>query len=347
MNAIRQPVSITDDFLPLNEYFASLQKDAVYVLADENTLTHCIPLLLSEVEFLQTAEIIEIESGEAHKNIETTVKLWEHLTARRASRHTLWVNVGGGVICDLGGFTASTYKRGISFVNIPTTLLAQVDAAIGGKTGIDFLHYKNHIGLFNPAELTYINPLFLNTLPKREVLSGFAEIIKHALIADKHYWNAIRELDFSSFAQWKKIIEHSVNIKLNIVTADPHDNGLRQVLNFGHTIGHALETWFLHTAVPYLHGEAIAQGMIAEAYLSVKNGLLKQAEFEQIAGFIRSMYGECRPFDVVEVLEIMQQDKKAVGNQMRFSLLERIGYAKFGCLVTTENVIEALHRLNN
>ncbi len=347
MNAIRQPVSIADDFAPLNEYFASLQKDAVYILADENILAHCIPLLLNEVDYLQNAEIIEVESGEENKNIEVAVRLWEHLTANRASRNTLWINVGGGVICDLGGFVASTYKRGISFVNIPTTLLAQVDAAIGGKTGIDFLHYKNHIGLFNPAELTYVNPLFLNTLPKREVLSGFAEIIKHALIADRHYWNAIRELNFSSFARWKKIIEHSINIKLNIVAADPHDNGLRQVLNFGHTVGHALETWFLHTAVPYLHGEAIAQGMIAEAYLSVKNGLLNQEEFEEIAGFIRSMYGECRSFDVVEVLEIMQQDKKMNGNQMRFSLLERIGYAKFACPVATEDVVEALHWLNS
>ncbi len=345
MNAIRQPVSIADDFAPLNEYFASLQKDAVYILADENILAHCIPLLLNEVDYLQNAEIIEVESGEENKNIEVAVRLWEHLTANRASRNTLWINVGGGVICDLGGFVASTYKRGISFVNIPTTLLAQVDAAIGGKTGIDFLHYKNHIGLFNPAELTYVNPLFLNTLPKREVLSGFAEIIKHALIADAHYWNAIKELNFSSFEKWQKIIHRSVEIKQQIVVADPYEQGLRKVLNFGHTVGHALETWFLNTANPFLHGEAVAHGMLAEAFLSVKNTGLPVEQFHEIKAFIEHIYGKCKPFDVVEVLEIMQQDKKMKNGKLQFSLLENIGSSRYNCAVPTEDIVEALHFL--
>jgi 3-dehydroquinate synthase len=189
--------------------------------------------------------------------------------------------------------------------------------------------------------------LFLNTLPKREILSGFAEIIKHALIADHHYWNAIRELNFTSFTQWKKIIEHSINLKLNIVASDLKDKGLRQVLNFGHTIGHALESWFWQTNTPYLHGEAIAQGMIAEAYLSVKSCSLPETDFQEITSFLQTIYGKCRPFDVVEVLEIMQQDKKMKNGTLQFALLKHTGYAEHNIAIPLEDVIEALHYLNN
>ncbi|HCQ29904.1 MAG TPA: 3-dehydroquinate synthase [Flavobacteriales bacterium] len=332
-------------FDSLNEFLSSTKKDNIFILADENTLAYCVPLLLKNAELLQGAEIIETESGEHNKNLSLTQNLWEYLTRKKASRNSLWINLGGGVITDLGGFVASTYKRGISFINIPTTLLAQVDASVGDKTGIDFLGYKNQIGVFSQADFTYINPLFLNTLPKRQILSGFAEIIKHALIADKHYWNAIVELDFSSFDMWEKIIRRSVEIKLSIVNADPYEQGLRKVLNFGHTVGHALETWFLNTNTPYLHGEAIAQGIIAEALLSVKNTGLSLEEFELIQAFILSIYGKCRRFDVVEVLEIMQQDKKMKHGKLQFSLLSKIGESTFDCEVPTEDVVESLHYL--
>tara|TARA_Y100001934_G_scaffold262376_1_gene336770 strand:+ start:68 stop:1108 length:1041 start_codon:yes stop_codon:yes gene_type:complete len=345
MNDNQLPISISKYFDSLNEFLSSTKKDNIFILADENTLAYCVPLLLKNAELLQGAEIIETESGEHNKNLSLTQNLWEYLTRKKASRNSLWINLGGGVITDLGGFVASTYKRGISFINIPTTLLAQVDASVGDKTGIDFLGYKNQIGVFSQADFTYINPLFLNTLPKRQILSGFAEIIKHALIADKHYWNAIVELDFSSFDMWEKIIRRSVEIKLSIVNADPYEQGLRKVLNFGHTVGHALETWFLNTNTPYLHGEAIAQGIIAEALLSVKNTGLSLEEFELIQAFILSIYGKCRRFDVVEVLEIMQQDKKMKHGKLQFSLLSKIGESTFDCEVPTEDVVESLHYL--
>ena len=345
MNAEQPPIIISKDFSALNEFLSSYKNDKIYMLADENTMQCCVPVLLENVPQLQRAEIIEVESGEQNKTLETVARLWEFLTREKASRNALWVNVGGGVITDLGGFTASAYKRGISFINIPTTLLAQVDASVGGKTGVDFLGYKNQIGFFSNPVFTHINPLFLNTLPKRQVFSGFAEIIKHALIADKHYWNAVVELDFSSFDKWEKIIRRSVQIKYTIVNTDPYEEGLRKVLNFGHTIGHALETWFLQTSTPYLHGEAVAQGMLAEALLSVKNTGLPVEQFEEIKAFIEHIYGKCKPFDVVEVLEIMQQDKKTKSGKLQFSLLENIGLAVYNCEVPTEDVVEALHFL--
>jgi 3-dehydroquinate synthase len=343
MNKKQSSITVSKDFSPLSEYLHSSVHDAIYILVDENSSAACLPQLVENCEKLQQANIIEIESGEENKNIQTAMQLWEFLTNEKASRNSLWINVGGGVITDLGGFVASAYKRGISFINIPTTLLAQVDASVGGKTGVDFLGYKNQIGFFSLPELTYINPVFLNTLPKRQILSGFAEIIKHALIADKHYWNAITELTFSTFENWEKIINRSVEIKQSIVWADPLEKGQRKILNFGHTIGHALESWFLKSSTPILHGEAIAQGMIAEAYLSVKNNHLTEEEFYQIQQFIVSVYGRCQKFDIVEVLELMQQDKKIINGQLQFSLLNTIGNADYNCQVSTEDVIESLH----
>ncbi|MCC6690576.1 MAG: 3-dehydroquinate synthase, partial [Bacteroidia bacterium] len=247
------------------------KKSIFFILVDQNTIVHCLPYLIAEVKSLKNAEIIEIESGEQNKNIKVCIELWKVLGEYQANRKSVIINLGGGVICDIGGFVASTFKRGIEFINIPTTLLAQVDASVGGKTGIDFNNFKNEIGVFNNPSAVIVNPYFLKTLSKKEYLSGFAEIIKHALIADLAYWEKILKTELSDEVGIAELVKQSIAIKRKVVESDPHEKGLRKILNFGHTIGHALESYFLEKNESIvLHGEAVAAGMICEAYLSFR-----------------------------------------------------------------------------
>lgn len=298
----------------------------VFILTDENTLTHCLPGLITNVSRFADAEILETESGEENKNIEVCTQLWHALSDCNANRKTLFVNLGGGVICDMGGFTASAYKRGIDFINIPTTLLAQVDASIGGKTGVDLGILKNQVGFFrNPAGV-YIIPEFLNTLDKRQLNSGFAEVIKHALIADKSYWKKLKDFSLDD-DNWEDIITKSVSIKNDIVLRDPLESGLRKVLNLGHTIGHALESFFMKRNVPVLHGEAVAAGMICESWISFKRKMITQKELDEIVEYISERYEK---LDVQEtqwerLLELMRNDKKNKKDEISFTLLEGIG----------------------
>ena len=324
----------------LNDFFARSGFSKLAVLTDENTRKHCYPLIRAH---LPEHLVIQIESGEIHKSLESCKKIWEALTHAAFDRESLLINLGGGVIGDMGGFCATAFKRGIRFLNIPTTLLAAVDASVGGKLGIDFHGFKNHLGFFQEPETALIDPVFLQTLPQRELRSGFAEIIKHGLIADKDYFEQImaKGLDQSN---WHAVISHSVEIKSAVVKADPKESGLRKVLNFGHTIGHALESFYLDTPYALLHGEAVAIGMIGEAYLSKKLLGLPETSLEEITGGILNIYEkqELDQKQFPEILDLMYQDKKNIGNELNFSLLRDTGNATFDIAVDEKDVLDAL-----
>ena len=311
------------------------------VLVDENTKEHCYPLIESVLPSHHS--VIEIKSGELHKNLDACISIWSHLTEAQFDRKSLLINLGGGVIGDMGGFCAATYKRGMPFVNLPTTLLAQVDASVGGKLGIDFQGFKNHIGIFQEPHRVFIDDMFLKTLPERELRSGFAEVIKHALINDARYWTTLRGASFTN-QDWKAHIAHSVKVKSRVVDEDFREGGLRKILNFGHTIGHAIESFFLETERPLLHGEAIAAGMIAEAHLSVKHSRLSSEEAEEIEDFILAVFGHSEiPADIVDSIALLtKQDKKNDQQTIRCTLLESIGTARYDVPVTEEDIKEAL-----
>jgi len=317
----------------------------LFALVDEFTAEHCLPIVSSFVDRFKEIQVLKIESGEASKNIEVCTYLWKTLGEMGADRQSLLINLGGGVIGDMGGFVASTFKRGIPFVNVPTTLLSQVDASIGGKVGVDLDHLKNEIGLFSSPKAVFIYPDFLKTLSRREMMSGFAEVIKHALIADASYWDFVFNANVADGAVWQNMIEHSIRIKNNIVQADPHEKGLRKALNFGHTIGHAIESFFLESpSQSLLHGEAVAIGMIMEAYLShLKTGLSRK-DLKSISDFIMERFGyqELQPMADHRLLELMRHDKKNAGGGLNFTLLKAIGSCEVNCTVDTFMIKEAL-----
>jgi 3-dehydroquinate synthase len=297
---------------------ARFQPDKVAVLVDENTRQYCLPLLELSVP------VIEIKSGEQHKNIHTCTEVWKALTDFQFTRNSLLINLGGGVIGDLGGFAAATFKRGIRFVQMPTTLLSMVDASIGGKLGVDFNGLKNHIGVFQLPGSVIVWDGFLRTLSKRELRSGFAEMLKHGLISDAQYWNELKSHDFNS-GDWKNLIQKSVEIKGRVVEADPMEQGLRKILNFGHTIGHAIESALLETGDALLHGEAIAAGMVMEAHLSFQRGMLSQMELDGITDTVRKIFGGVKLPEGEKLIALIQQDKKNRDGRLNFSLLAGIG----------------------
>lgn len=330
-------VIITDDLgSPLHDVLNN-QYSSVAVIVDENTGHHCLPLLSP---LLPEHFIIQTTSGEEHKNLTTCQFIWEELTRHNVDRKALVINLGGGVIGDMGGFCAATYKRGIHFIQIPTTLLAQVDASVGGKLGIDFQGYKNHIGVFQTPERVIIHDRFLKTLNPRELRSGFAEIIKHALIADKDKWKEISALPFEQ-QNWKNLAAHSVEIKKRITQSDPTEKGLRKILNFGHTIGHAVESFFLKTPErKLLHGEAIAIGMIAEAFLSYQKGFISKADCDDIKAYILSVYPSSTITDeeVEAIVPLTLHDKKNEKNAVRAALLQHVGEANYDIEISGDDV---------
>ena len=347
IQALNYTVTIGENALSSLAVFLKQKYSAskIFILVDENSMNYCLPELIIKAEALKNAEIIEISSGEDNKNLEICIQLWKVLTELKADRKSLLINLGGGVITDMGGFISSTYKRGIDFINIPTTLLSQVDASIGGKTGVDLESLKNQVGLFCNPKAVFIYPGFLKSLSKREILSGYAEVIKHGLIADKTYWELIKKMDFSNNDSWEKIIYHSVSIKNQIVNEDPFENNIRQHLNFGHTIGHALESYFMEDAQnSLLHGEAIAVGMICEAYLSHLKTGLKKEELDEICEYILKLF---KPVNIEltshhRLMELMLHDKKNEKNYIHFSLLASIGSSKHNKKCTSDQIAESL-----
>ena len=288
----------------------------IAILVDENTKRDC----LYKLPKIENSLIIEIPSGEENKNISTCNFIWEKLTEHQFDRNSLLINLGGGVIGDIGGFCASTYKRGIDFIQIPTTLLAMVDSSVGGKLGVDFKDLKNQIGVFNNPKSVLIDPEFLQTLPENELKSGFAEVVKHALIADKDLWSKITSTPFANL-DWQEIIAISVQIKNKIVRKDPLEKGERKKLNFGHTYGHAIESYYLEKGTPILHGESVFMGMILETDLSS----ISEEEKQEIKNFILSNFSLPFTPKKSDILSNLVNDKKNKEGKINFSLLNKIG----------------------
>ncbi|MBO0329978.1 3-dehydroquinate synthase [[Muricauda] lutisoli] len=311
----------------LNQHVANRDYSKIFVLVDENTKTHCLPKFEKIFQHPIDA-ILEIQSGEENKHIHTCLQLWEDLSNLGGDRKSLLLNLGGGVLTDMGGFVASTFKRGIDFINIPTTLLSMVDASIGGKTGVDLGSLKNQIGVINQPEMVLIFPEFLKTLDQRQVISGYAEMLKHGLIQDKEYWEDLTEKGGFTDAS---CIQRSIAIKNKVVLQDPTEKGLRKILNFGHTLGHAIESYCLDNPdkKTLLHGEAIAAGMVLEGYLSHElRGLPKLSLDEIKKGF--SKYFDKVDFttdDIEAILQLLKYDKKNSHGNVNFVLLQSIGEA--------------------
>ena len=325
----------------LEEYLQSHPYSKIAVIVDENSYEHCLPIIK---HLVQDATIIQIQSGEENKTLSTCEHIWTALTEAQFDRKALVINLGGGVIGDMGGFCASTYKRGIDFIQIPTTLLSQVDASVGGKLGIDFHSFKNHIGLFREPNAVLIDSVFLKTLPQNEIRSGFAEIIKHCLIADGDEWQNIKKAAYQEI-NWSERVPHSVGIKAQVVAEDPEEKGWRKVLNFGHTIGHGIESHYL--TIPgkkLLHGEAIAIGMITEAYISLKRGYLSEEDLNEISQYILSVYGKVVLEDglIDAVLPTILQDKKNEGKTINCTLLESIGKGIVNIPITKEEIADSI-----
>lgn len=323
-----------------------VRNERTIILVDEHTKELCLPVLQNKVPHLKKASVIEVNSGEENKNIQTCVEIWHYMLKLSSTRKTILINLGGGVITDMGGFVASTFKRGIRFLNIPTTLLGQVDASIGGKVGINLFGLKNQIGVFSYPEAIYIIPSFINTLPQIEKLSGIAEMIKHALIMDQKYWELIQNRDLKDTGNWYDLILRSVEIKNSVVRNDPYEKSLRRRLNFGHTIGHALESLSLFEGKKFkiTHGEAIAIGMICETYLSNKIRGLSDHAMAEIVAFILANF-TYHPLDASKhqkVLSFIRHDKKNVQNRINFTLIPSIGNALIDQWCDEEIIYESL-----
>ena len=340
---------LNDDFSALNVFLDELQPSKIYFLVDENTHEYCLPILLGNLETTLPFEIIEIEAGEDLKTIETATQLWEILSEFQADRKSLLINLGGGVITDLGGFIASTYKRGIKFINIPTTLLGMCDASIGGKTGIDHAFLKNIIGTFAEPVQIFVYPEFLKTLPFEELRSGFAEMLKHGLIADKKHWNDLISIENLTPENIFPFIETSMKIKEKVVLADFKEQNIRKTLNFGHTIGHALESLFLKAENPIPHGEAVVLGMICETYLSSLNHLISAENSEMIIKNLQRFYPyiSISDFKTEEILSLMKNDKKNSEGNINFSLITGLGSCNFDFSVSEQQILESLHFFQN
>ena len=330
-------------YTSLNEHLSSNSYSKIFVLVDENTKAKCLPILnerlLTEISY----ELIEIRSGEVHKNIESCSHVWKALSDLNADRKSILINLGGGVLTDLGGFVASTFKRGINFINIPTTLLSMVDASVGGKTGVDLGPLKNQIGVINQPEMVLIDTHYLNTLEERQLQSGFAEMLKHGLIQDSEYWETLKGIN--SFNTIGAFVYTSVLIKNAVVLEDPTEQNLRKILNFGHTLGHAVESYFLENPdkETLLHGEAIAIGMVLEAYLSHQlTGLSKEA-LDDIKVTFLSKYPKVDfdTNDIDAILSLLKFDKKNSYGNINFVLLKGIGEPVIDVKIPSDLYLEA------
>ncbi|MBT28216.1 MAG: 3-dehydroquinate synthase [Thalassobius sp.] len=316
----------------------------VCLLADENTKKHCYPLIKEYLPANHT--VFQIESGEENKNLKTCELIWQFLTDESVDRKSILINLGGGVIGDMGGFCAATFKRGIDFVQMPTTLLSQVDASVGGKLGIDFKGFKNHIGVFKMPRKVVVYPNFLNTLTDRELVSGYAEVVKHALIKDKDHWKQLKKIEDLNQIEWDVVIPHSIEIKADVVEEDPFEYGVRKILNFGHTIGHAIESYFLEKGEnKLLHGEAIAVGMICESYLSLKKDLIDEHVLNNINKHFNTIFPivSFTDEDIEHILPLVIQDKKNSHGKINLSILKGAGTAIYDQEFSLEEIKESIN----
>lgn len=315
------------------------QFSSVQILTDSHTHKTCLPKLLHLIPELNHAIVHQVPAGERYKSLSTAEDLWTALNLKSADRNTCLIALGGGVITDLGGFVAATFRRGMPFILVPTSLLAMVDAAIGGKTGVNLGSLKNHVGVFAAPLGIYVSPEFLNTLDRRELSSGFAEMLKHGLISDATYWEECTTIGALEAGTMETLIARSIQIKEEIVTKDPREKHLRKSLNFGHTVGHALESVSLSGSSPLLHGEAVALGMIAEVLLSLQKGYLSAEKTRECIQGIRKLFPELlvesKP---AEWWPYMLKDKKNSGAEVRCVLLTAIGEVKLDVPITKEDL---------
>lgn len=329
----------------LSDAIAECPHDKLFVLTDDTTAQLCLPVI-SSFQCMLGAEVITIGSTDANKTLESLSHVWSNLQRMGATRHSLMVNLGGGMVTDLGGFAASTFKRGITYINIPTTLLSMVDASVGGKTGINFGGLKNEIGVFNNAHSVILDTTFLRTLDRENLLSGYAEMLKHSLISNEAMW--AEHLNYEPDNQQSldtlgRMVADSVAVKQRIVTEDPHEQGLRKALNLGHTAGHAFESLALQRR-PILHGYAVAYGLVVELYLSIVKTGFPQDKMRQTVNMIKENYGRMAITcdDYPQLLELMHHDKKNTGQTINFTLLGAIGDIRINQTATEEEIKEAL-----
>lgn len=342
IQSLTYPVVFNDDFAALNQFLAEKKYSKIFFLVDENSEKYCLSKLIEQLEITEY-DLIEVTSGEENKNIDFCIGIWKMLIDFGADRNSLLINVGGGVITDMGGFTASTFKRGIDFIQIPTTLLSQVDASVGGKTGIDMDHLKNVIGTFAQPKAVFIDTIFLKTLPNRQLISGFAEMLKHGLIADRAYFYALKEASPQNIDP--AFIHHSITVKNKVVLQDPEEKGLRKILNFGHTIGHAVESFSLQNdQIALTHGEAIAIGMICEAFLSTQKTGLPENELAEIVQTFKTFYEKypVKEAFIPKMIELMKSDKKNNSGKINCSLLTQIGQCAIDCFCTEDELCDSL-----
>ncbi|MDX2360424.1 MAG: 3-dehydroquinate synthase [Crocinitomicaceae bacterium] len=329
----------------LKEKYANSTK---MIIVDDNTHEFCLNYLITNFEELADAEIMVLPMGEENKQIEVATSIWGALTEYNITRYDVLINLGGGVITDMGGFVASVYKRGCDFINIPTSLLAMIDASIGGKTGLNLEKYKNQIGLFSNPVALYIDPSFLETLPVEEVKSGFAEMLKHGLICDADLFKDVCDQMQDPENIPEELLVRCIEVKNEIVMQDPHEAGVRKILNFGHTIGHAIEGHFMETK-PLTHGHAVAIGMVMEAYLSVKISGLSQESYDEIEDYLLAGYGlpKFSDEDINAMIVMLSNDKKNKGNKIQCCLLESIGKCLYDVEISQELFLETFLHFKN
>ena len=336
-----------DGWMHLQEMVNKFMHVGIFILVDENTLTLCLPVLMEKCAGLEDACIITLQSDESNKTISTVEQVWRKLISSNAIRNSLLICLGGGVITDIGGFAAATFKRGMNFIHIPTTLLAMVDASLGGKTGVNLDSIKNQIGVFAPPNAVFIFTQFLDTLPLQQKLSGYAEMLKHALIDSESHFNKLTLLDSPVDGLDEKTILDSVAVKMGVVKIDPNEKGLRKALNFGHTIGHAIETYSQKfDSVPLLHGEAIAIGLICESFISMEQLDLDEKDLNKITNLISKhfLHYKIKPGTAEELFSYMHQDKKNTEiAQLNFSLINKIGEPVWDQILDEKLVRESLH----
>ena len=335
----------------INDFLVQHTPSKIFILVDTNTHEHCLPGFLPKISTATTIEIIEIEAGEPFKNLDTCLGVWQTMSDLEGDRKSLMINLGGGVVTDLGGFVASTFKRGINYINVPTTLLAMVDASVGGKTGVDLGNLKNQIGVISNAEMVIVDSDYLATLPSEEMRSGLAEILKHGLIADEAYWEKVGNLSELTLNDLDDIIRVSVGIKAKVVAEDPYENGLRKTLNYGHTLGHAIESYCLtHTQKKtLLHGEAVALGIILATYISKELKDFPSEKLDSITKRIVELYGkvEFSKNDIDAIIDLMKYDKKNEAGKINFVLLKDIGETEIDCQVPNNIIFDAFEFYKN
>lgn len=329
----------------LGAYLKEKDYSKIFIITDSNCHEYCVPRFLAHLPTNIPFEIIEVESGEENKNIDTCISIWQVLTELGADRNSVVINVGGGVITDLGGFVAATFKRGIDHIQVPTSLLGMVDASIGGKTGIDLDGIKNQIGTFTAPKMVLVDVVYLETLAARELRAGYAEMLKHALIYDAAYWEVLKDTANVDFNDLESLIFHSIAIKNEVVSQDPEEKGIRKCLNYGHTLGHALESYFLHheNKEVLLHGEAVAAGMVLESYLSWQSGNIDEKTYRAIKSVIFSIFPvvSLSAEDIVGIKEWLKHDKKSIKDTLQFVLLSSIGSVAINQQIEEQLIDEA------